>query len=84
MRSKLEYANSVWNPYKISLISDIEGVQRRATKMVKECKTLSYVERLKCLKLPTLKLRRVRGDVIEVFKILNLIFEKKNFGGKIT
>lgn len=75
VRSHLEYAVSVWNPYKISLISDIERVQKRATKLVKECKLLSYVDRLKYLKLPTLKYRRLRGDMIEVFKILNNYYD---------
>ena len=32
---------------------------------------MSYKERLIHLKLPTLKFRRLRGDMIEVFKILN-------------
>ena len=64
VRSQLEYAHAVnWNPYKISLITDIEKVQRRATKLVKD--------RLIHLGLPTLKYRRLRGDMIEVYKILN-------------
>ena len=33
---------------------------------VKKCK---YEERLKKLNLPTLKFRRIRGDIIEVYKI---------------
>ena len=33
-------------------------------------KLLSYKERLAPLKLPTLKYRRTRGDMIEVYKIL--------------
>ena len=33
-------------------------------------KDLSYSERLKKLKLPTLTYRRHRGDIIEVYKIL--------------
>ena len=33
-------------------------------------KHLSYKERLVRLKLPTLKYRRIRGDMIEVYKIL--------------
>jgi len=69
VRSYLEYANSVWSPFKVGLIKDLESVQKRATKMVKECNSLSYVDRLKYLCLPTLKFRRLRGDMIEVFKI---------------
>ena len=45
-------------------------MQRRATKLVKQCKDLCYQERLKYLQLPTLAYRRVRGDMIEVYKIL--------------
>ena len=71
VRSHLEYAGSVWNPYKINQIKSLEKVQKRATKLVKFCKTLPYKERLRHLKLPTLKFRRLRGDMIEVFKILN-------------
>ena len=42
----------------------------RATKLVITVKHLSYKERLERLKLPTLKYRRTRGDMIEVYKIL--------------
>ena len=42
----------------------------RATKPVMTVKHLSYKERLVKLKLPTLKYRRIRGDMIEVYKIL--------------
>ena len=31
VRSHLEYANSVWNPYRIALIKDLEKVKMRAT-----------------------------------------------------
>ena len=37
VRSHLEYSNSVWSPYKLYLINDIEKVQKRATKLVKGC-----------------------------------------------
>ena len=45
--------------------------QCRATKQIAGMKTLSYEQRLRKLKLPTLAFRRLRGDAIEVFKILN-------------
>ena len=32
---------------------------------------LPYTDRLKALKLPSLSYRRFRGDMIEVFKLLN-------------
>jgi len=33
-------------------------------------KDLSYDDRLHCLKLPTLNYRRIRGDMIELYKII--------------
>jgi len=74
VRSHLEFASSVWSPYRTGLICDIERVQKRATKMIKACKGLPYKERLKFLNLPTLKFRRVRGDMIEVYKILSGVY----------
>ena len=41
-----------------------------AAKLVITIKNLTYKDRLKRLKLPTHKYRRIRGDMIEVYKIL--------------
>ena len=49
-------------------------MQKRATKLIISLKTLPYKERLRKLKLPTLKYRRLRGDMIEVFKIINNMY----------
>ena len=48
----------------------MEGVQRRATKLVPELKNLEYKDRLQRLGLTTLEDRRVRGDMIETYKII--------------
>ena len=73
VRPHLEYANCVWAPiYKRQSIA-IENVQRRATKLVKELKDLSYSDRMKELDIPSLKHRRLRGDLIQTFKIKNCI-----------
>ena len=77
VRSHLEYAGSVWNPYKKGLIRDLEAVQKRATKLIRPCKALSYKDRLLFLQLPTLKYRRFRGDMIEVYKIVNGLYDAK-------
>jgi hypothetical protein len=71
VRPHLEYANAVWNPYHKKDIDKLEGVQRRTTKLVKELKDLPYADRLRALDLPTLVYRRKRGDMIQVFKIMN-------------
>ena len=70
VRPHLEYAAPVWNPHLKKEIKKIERVQRRATKQVPELKNMSYKERLQKLKLPTMLYRRMRGDMIETFKIL--------------
>ena len=75
VRSQLEYASSVWFPYRKSLINEIESIQRRATKLISNLKNLTYIERLKHLKLPTLVYRRFRGDMI-AFKILTNKYDK--------
>ena len=56
-------------------IEKIENVQRGATKQVPTLKNMEYNERLKKLKMPTLKYRRMRRDMIEVFKIINGIYD---------
>ena len=61
MRPHLEYANSIWNPYKKKHITAIENVQRRATKLIPGFKDITDEERLKILKLPTLTYRRKRA-----------------------
>lgn len=47
----------------------------RATKLIKEIKYLSYVDRLKFLNLPTLTYRRFRGDMIMVYKLLSGLYD---------
>ena len=69
VRSYLDYAVCVWNPHYQFLIEKLEKVQKRATKLVLTVKSLNYEERLRKLNLPTLKFRRIRGDMIEVYKI---------------
>ena len=58
-------------PYRKKDIDTLERIQRRATKIIPELRDLSYEERLKECGLTTLETRRLRGDQIEVFKILN-------------
>jgi len=68
VRSHLEYTNAICSPYKNCDIYVLEGVQRRATKLINLIKHLSYENRLKVLELPTLKYRRERGVMIEFLR----------------
>ena len=69
VRPHVEFANSVWCPYKIGDLKEIEKIQKRATKLVTKLKNKSYIHGLIYLNLPSLKYRRLRGYMIEVFKI---------------
>jgi hypothetical protein len=55
----MEYAEAVWSPFKVGNIAKLENVQRRATKQVPTLKNMEYNGRLKKLKMPTLKNRRI-------------------------
>ena len=61
VRPHLEYANSVWGPTSRADQDAVERVQRRATKLVRSLRHLSYQDRLKSLKLPSIYYRRQRG-----------------------
>ena len=77
VRPHHEYAGCIWNLYLKKDIEAIENVPRRATKMLPYLKELPYDERLKRLKLPMLRLRRLRGDMIETYKTLNKIYDER-------
>ena len=66
----LENGNVVWGPYNKADMKVIEGVQRRATKLIPALKNNTYKERLSHLKLPSLAHRRRRGDMIYTYKII--------------
>ena len=74
VRPHVEFANSVWCPYKIGDLKEIEKIQKRATKLVIKLKNKLYIDRLIYLNLPTLKSYHLLwGDMIEVFKITHNI-----------
>ena len=76
VRCHLESSVSVWSPYLERDVRQIENVQMRATRMIPETKNLNYEERLRLLKLPTLVYRRQRGDLIELYKTTNGVYDE--------
>ena len=71
VRPHLEYCIQAWNPHLRKDVDMLEKIQRRATKLIPGLRDLTYEERLNECGLTTLETRRLRGDQIEVFKILN-------------
>ena len=71
MRPTLEYGNTIWGPFSRTEQKRVERVQRRATRMVKSVRHLSYSDRLRHLKLPSLLYRRRRGDMITVYQLIH-------------
>ena len=70
VRPLLKYCSAIWSPYAKD-IDVLEKMQMRATRLIRGIGNLSYGQRLKSLGMYTSFRHRQRGDLIEVFKILN-------------
>ena len=68
VRPHLEYCVQAWRPHNQTDIDNLEGVQRRMTKMINGMGEDEYSVRLSKTKLLSLEMRRLRSDLIEVFK----------------
>ena len=75
VRPHLEYGAPVWDPHYKKDKGLLEGVQRRATSQIPSLKDLPYTERLSKLGLQTLRFRRLRGDMIETYKLLAGLYD---------
>ena len=70
VRQHLEHAVQFWSPHLRRDINEIEKIQREATKMILEIRNHSYHQWIQDLKLISFVQRRLRGQLIEVFKYL--------------
>ena len=70
VRPHLEYAVQFWSPTYRCDVDRLERIQMRATKLVPEIRNMGYERRLLELDLLTLEQRRLRGQLIETFKIV--------------
>ena len=71
VRPHVEFASPVWSPWLEQDIQTLEKVQKKAVGMISGLKGENYIEKCKELKLDTLRLRRDKQDLQEMFKIMN-------------
>ena len=71
VRPHLEYGSVIWSPRLKKDKISLENVQRRATKLLHSLKNESYKNRLLNLGLPTLEYRRLRADMLQMYKFFN-------------
>ena len=71
VRPHLERAVQFFFPYSRRYIDKLEKIQRGATKMIPEIRNHGYHQRIQDLDLISFVQRRLRGQLIEVFKCLN-------------
>jgi len=70
IRPSIEFAEPAWSPYHRGEIEALENIQRRCTRMVAGFWDLDHQERLSRLQLTSLEARRVRGDLIQIYKLI--------------
>jgi len=70
VRPHVEYCSSVWSPYFKKDKNQIEKIQHQFTRLFPDLINKPYEDRLDVLALWSLEERRIRADLIEVFKII--------------
>lgn len=73
VRSRLEFASVIWNPYQEIYISDIESIQKQFAMYLLEIRrgtrSISYLNECKLLNIQPLRLRREIADAIFAYDI---------------
>jgi len=71
VRPIVESNTSLWSPCQLGDIKLVEKVQRRFTKRFPGLEELSYEQRMDVLGLESLEIRRLKFDLVNVFKIIH-------------
>ena len=69
VRPKLEYCAPMWNPTYSGDIQRLEKVQNRFTRLLPNARTMTPAERNRRLGITSHETRRLRGDLIHMFKL---------------
>lgn len=72
VRPHLEYCAPAWSPWTEQDKSVLESVQERAIRMVSGLSGSTYEEKIAELNIQSLEDRRIRGDLIQTWKIIHL------------
>ena len=72
VRPHLEYCAQAWSPWTEQDKGILESVQERAIRMVSGLSGKTYAEKLAELNIQSLEERRIRGDMIQTWKIIHL------------
>ena len=71
VRPHLEYASSVWSPYRTGEIKALEDVQKFALRICRKTWDQSYQSLLELFQIPTLEDRRIYLDLCTMFKVVH-------------
>ena len=74
-------SNTFWHPCYKQDSQELEKVQRRATKLVKNLRDMAYPARLRALDLPSLVYRMKRADMLQMYRIITGVdnLDRNNF-----
>ena len=78
VRLLVGYCCSVWSPYQCTLIDKLESIQRNFTKKLFGLDLLTYfIDRLRVLNADTLKIRRLKADLLFSYKTVHKLVDLK-------
>jgi hypothetical protein len=70
IRPMLEYCSCVWNSCYIGDIKKLESVQKKFAKCLRGLRGLKYADRLCVLNAEALELRRLKADLVLIFRVI--------------